>query len=270
MSAATRTFTQSEIRYAAVFAVSLEVGFFLLLVLAGSGDAWVREKKEAVSEPIPIAVKPVIDDLPLLKLGSKKLRAKLPDMWKKNPPIRRFEEKSAPSALAEKTPEAIPTSEVAKGDAEPPPPDAELAKKVDELLQPDATAPDQPHPPGEGSPDGVKEGTEKDPLKARAISLYLVKIQGWFSARFRPPSGEIPCEDLKKLSAGVAANVGPSRTVTGYSLRRPSGNPIFDAKVKSTMDAIIGQELPPPPPNYPDILGTTVLPSFSGQNAQCQ
>jgi hypothetical protein len=270
MSAATRTFTQSEIRYATVFAAGVEVGFFLLLILAGSGDAWVREKKDALPEPVPIAVKPVIDDLPLLKLGSKKVRAKLPDMWKKNPPIKRFEEASAPSPFAEKTVEAIPTSSVAKGDAEPPPPDAELAKKVDELLQPDATAPDQPHPPGEGSPDGVKEGTEKDPLKARAISLYAAKIQAWFSARFKPPVGEIPCEELKKLSAGVTANVGPSRAVAAYNVRRPSGNPIFDAKVKSTMDGTIGQELPPPPPNYPDILGSAVQLAFSGRNQQCE
>ncbi len=36
---------------------------------------------------IPIAVKPVMDDLPLLKLGGKKMRPKLPDMWKKQAPI---------------------------------------------------------------------------------------------------------------------------------------------------------------------------------------
>jgi hypothetical protein len=268
MSAATRSFTQGEIGSAALLAGVVQVGFFLLLALGGEADA-LRAREELIAKPMPIAVKPVLDDLPLLKLGNKKVRAKLPDMWKKQAPVRRFEEKSAPSALAEKTPEAIPTSEVARGDAEPPPPDAELAKKVDEMLLPDASIPDPSAPPGEGSPDGIKEGTETDPLKARAVSLYQMKILSWFNARFRPPAGQIPCDELKKLTAGVAANVGQNRTVTGYTLSRASQNPIFDAKVKATMDAIIGQELPPPPPLYPDILGSTVRPVFSGQGAKC-
>jgi hypothetical protein len=36
------------------------------------------------------------------------------------------------------------------------------------------------------------------------------------------------------------------------------------------MDNAVGQELPPPPPLYPDILGSTVTPRFSGANAQCE
>ena len=31
----------------------------------------------------------------------------------------------------------------------------------------------------------MKEGTETDPLKARAVDLYRAKIAGWFSSRFR-------------------------------------------------------------------------------------
>ena len=40
---------------------------------------------------------------------------------------------------------------------------------------------------------------------------------------------------------------------------------VFDAKVQSTMAAIIGQQLPPPPPLYPDILETVVYPAFHGK-----
>ena len=113
----------------------------LLFVVAGSADSKVEAQEEKLPRERPINVKPVLDDLPLLKLGGKK--PKLPDIWKKLPPVpvKRFEEKSAPSEKAEDNPEAIPTSELAKGDAEAPPPDAELAKKVDEMLT-DATAPD--------------------------------------------------------------------------------------------------------------------------------
>ena len=40
----------------------------------------------------------------------------------------------------------------------------------------------------------------------------------------------------------VSASVSPDATVTGYSVTRPSGNAIFDAKVRATMDAIVGQQ----------------------------
>ncbi len=186
-----------------VFAAGDSDGVRLLLVLAGESNAKIVAKEPPPPKEIPIAVQPVMDDLPLLKLGGrKKVRAKLPDMWKKQPPIpvKRFEEKSAPSETAKDDPKEIPTSELAKGDAEAPPPDADLAKEVDETLdagpQPDSSVPE-----GEGSPDGVKEGTETDPLKARAVSLYRMKIIGWFNARFRPPEGQIPCAELRKLTA---------------------------------------------------------------------
>ena len=272
-STSASTFSPVEISTAVVFAAVIQMAFVLLLILAGAGNAKIVAKEPPPPKEIPIAVQPVMDDLPLLKLGGrKKVRAKLPDMWKKQPPIpiKRFEEKSAPSETAKDDPKEIPTSEVAKGDAEAPPPDAEIAKQVDETLdagpQPDASVPE-----GEGSPDGVKEGTETDPLKARAVSLYKMKILGWFNARFRPPAGQIPCAELKKLSTGVSATVGPDRTVNGYSITRPSGNATFDAKVKATMDGIVGQQLPPPPPLYPDLaIGAAVYPTFSGAGAKCE
>lgn len=269
MSAAAADFTTGKIVSALCLAGGIQVVIFGLLISAGN-TAHVTPREEPVKKEQPISVKPVIDELPLLKLGSKKVKPKLPDMWKKNPPVQRFEEKSAPSAQAKKTPEAIPTSEVAKLDASAPPPDAEVAKQVDQVLLdagPDVAAPDLE---GEGAPDGVKEGTETDPLKARAVSQYHMKILAWFNARFLPPTGEIPCEELKKLITGVVANVGPDRTVTSYSISRPSGNATFDAKVKATMDGIVGQELPPPPPLYPDILSSVVQPQFSGSKAKCE
>lgn len=266
MSGRGAVFTPLQWSAALLAAGGLEIVFLLVLVAAGN-TARVQAKEEQRPKEEPIAVKPVIDDLPLLKLGSnKKLRPKLPDMWKKNPPIQRFEEKSAPSADAEDSPDAIPTSELAKLDAQAPPPDAELAKQVDQLLLdagPDAAPPDLQE---EGAADGIKEGTETDPLKARAVSQYQAKIQAWFSARFRPPCGELEDADLDKLITAVRANVGPSREVTSYTVVRPSGNAAFDAKVKSTMDSVVGQELPPPPPLYPDILNTVVQPQFSARS----
>lgn len=263
------TFTAAEWTLAIAFALMMEGGVLVLLA-SSENKGRIVQHEEVDKKEVPIAVKPILDELPLLKLGGKKkLKPKLPDMWKKQAPVRRFEEKSAPSEKAKDTPEAIPTSKLAEKDAEAPPPDAELAKEVDQELL-DATPDAEPIEEGEGAPDGVKEGTETDPLKARAVSLYLAKIIGWFNARFRPPVGEIPCEELKKLSTSVAVNVGQDRTVASFTVTRQSGNPIFDAKVQATMASLTGQQLPPPPPLYPDILGSTVSPVFSGARAKCE
>jgi hypothetical protein len=263
------TFSSQEVLLAGLLAAAVEMGIFLLLVVAGENAMKVRSAVAEKPMSIPIEVRPVLDDAPLLKLGGKKVKTKLPEMWRKQPPVQRFQEASAPSPLAKKTPDAIPTSALAKPDAEAPPPDAEVAKEVDQTLT-DAGPDAAPTVEGEGTADGVKEGTEADPLKARAVSQYTAKLLAWFNARFTPPAQEIPCEELKKLSAAVVVNVGGSREVSGFTIARPSGNAVFDAKVQATMQGAMGQELPPPPPLYPDILQQTVRPVFSGRNAQCE
>lgn len=260
---ASSAFNSGEVALAFALGLAVEIGVFVLFVAAGTSGMHIKSKDPPPPEPIPMKVLPVLDDAPLLKLGGKKVKPKLPDMWKKNPPVQRFEEKSAPSPLAEKTPEAIPTSPLALKDAEAPPPDAEVAKEVDQVLL-DAGPPDaEPPVEGEGAADGVKEGTETDPLKARAVSGYRMKLIAWFNARFQQPT-EIPCEELKGLRASVSVSVGGDRTVTGYTAGS-SGNAAFDGRVKATLDAAKGQELPPPPPLYPDILESQLSFAFSGR-----
>ncbi|MDX2053019.1 MAG: TonB C-terminal domain-containing protein [Polyangiaceae bacterium] len=268
MASSLPSYSTAQLSSSVAFGLGIQAALITLFVLAGSNVSHVQEAEAPANKPIPIAVKPVMDDLPLLKLGGKRVRTKLPDMWKKQAPVKRFEESSAPSPLASKTPEALPTSKLAELDAEAPPPDAEVAKEVDETLDASADA-EAPNLDQEGAADGVKEGTETDPLKARAVSQYKMKILAWFNVRFRPPLGELDCKTLSTLSASVSATVDGSRRVSGFSITRSSGNPIFDAKVQSTMQAIIGQELPPPPPLYPDILDTSVFPTFSGKSSEC-
>src|SRR5262252_8326142 len=113
-----------------------------ILLVTATNHTRIHAKEDVVAEPEPIEVKPVLDDAPLLKLGSKKLRAKLPDMWMKKPPIKRYEAASAPSPKAEPVKEKIPDTPLVKPSAQPPPPDAAIAKKVDEIIKtPDAGRP---------------------------------------------------------------------------------------------------------------------------------
>ena len=266
---AARAFLPGELALAAFLAGVVELGLFGVLIYAGQNRAKVVAHEAPPPEEISIAVKPVLDDLPLLKLGSKKVKMKLPDMWTKQAPVQRFEEKSAPSEKAEKTPQAIPTTPVATADAAAPPPDAAIAKEVDQKLA-DAAAPkEEPNLPTEGATDGVKQGTETDPLKARALDLYRAKILSWFQVRFRPPT-DVPCDVLHGLTAAASITVGADRTITGYTVSRASNNGVFDAKVKATLDGMVGQELPPPPPLYPDLSpGTLLHPILSGKDAKC-
>ena len=266
---AARVFLPGELALAVFFAGAVELGLLGLFIVAGQNRAKVVAHEVTAPEEIPIAVQPVLDELPLLKLGSKKVKMKLPDMWTKQAPVQRFEEKSAPSEKAEKTVQAIPTTPVATADAAAPPPDAAIAKEVDQKLADAAPPKEEANLPTEGAADGVKQGTETDPLKARAANLYAAKLIGWFQVRFHPPT-DIACDIVHGLTATASITVSADRTITGYTITRASNNQIFDAKVKSTLDALVGQELPPPPPLYPDLTpGTTIHPTLSGKNAQC-
>ena len=268
---AVRAFLPQELALSLFLAAAVEGGLFGLIVMAGQNRSKVVAHEAQAPEEIPIAVSPVLDDLPLLKLGSKKVKTKLPEMWTKRAPapVQRFEETSAPSPKAAKTPEALPITPLAKADAAPPPPDAALAKQVEQQLTDAAPPKQEANLPTEGAADGVKEGTETDPLKARAANLYAAKLIGWFQIRFQRPT-DLPCDVVHALSAGAQIMVGADRTITSYTFTKPSNNSEFDAKVKASLDAVVGQELPPPPPLYPDLKPNAVLtPTFSGKNAPC-
>jgi len=264
-------FTPRDVMLAGAGTAVIEAGLFALAIAAGASSARVVPHEAPPPMSIPISVRPVLDDAPVLKLGGKTVKTKLPDMWRKQAPVQRFEEKSAPSPKAAKTPSAIPTTPLAKPDAgPPPPPDAAVAKQVDQVLT-DAAAPVTPTVQGEGSPDGVKEGTETDPLKARAISQYHAKILAWFNARFKSPGkDEIPCEELTKLRASFAVNISGERAVAGFTQHKASGNAVFDTRAQSTMQGTVGAELPPPPPLYPDILGSSISVTFAGRDDECK
>ena len=265
--AAEPVYKAREVALAALLAFLAESVILLLWIYGGAGDVNVNAAAFEAPKEIPIKVSPVMDELPLLKLGGKK-KAKLPDMWKKQAPVQRFEETSAPSAKADKNPATLPSSKLTPLDASAPPPDAETAKQVDQQLT-DAAPDAAPTVEGEGTADGVKEGTEADPLKARALSAYHAKLQSWFNARFRPPSEGAPCAELKKLGASVSVSISGDRSVSGYSLVRPSGNAAFDTSVRTMLDGARGEQLPPPPPLYPDILGQSLAIRLSGQKANC-
>lgn len=253
--------------------------FFASAVMVGSGfalSASALDRPAAVHEidsgqARPVRVIPVLDlDAPLLKLGGKRDQSKLPDRWVKQAPKPRVEEKTFVSSQAGKTADDIPPPEVKIADAgtKPPPPDAEIAKQVDTPIAnlPDAGPPSNVDQVGHA--DGVKEGTETDPLKARAVDLYRSRIIGWFSGRFRVSGSGLPQEELGKYRVGASVQLSTDRRVVSYTIT-PSGNAAFDAAARATLEGAKGQTIPPPPENYPDTIQSQINLTFVCRENRC-
>jgi hypothetical protein len=261
-----------------------EVGvavFFTLCIFAGATIALSASALDRPTEgpaidkgpSIPVRITPVLDlDAPLLKLGGKRDRTKLPDRWVRQKPVQRVEQKAFVSPKAGKTEQDIPPPDVKVADAgtRPPPPDAGLAKEVDTPIPVpvDAGPAVAANVDTPGSPDGVKEGTETDPLKARAVDLYRERIIGWFASKFRVSGSGLSAADLAKYKVGATVQLTPDRHVSGYSIT-PSGNAAFDAAAHAALENAKGGEIPPPPENYPDVVQSTIHLTFVCRENRC-
>jgi hypothetical protein len=208
-------------------------------------------------QPIAVAITPV------LKLGTKN-PTNVPSKWQRQRPTPpKVEPSPLPSPQAAKTPDAIPTTRVL--DAAAP---IVSATPVTSTTTPDLSAPADAGSVAtaastKGSEQGAANGTETDPLKARAADMYRAQLASWFASHFNI-RGKVPFDQLKTLHASAVVTVTADRTVGSFSIGRPSGNPTFDAEVQATLARIqsSGAALPAPPPMYPDMLGQTLPVGF--------
>src|SRR4051812_24323085 len=196
------------------------MGGFLLL-RTGGGTAVRADISDDLAKPISVAITPIVDDAPLLKLGSKRQPGKLPDRWIAPRPVERQAAAALPSPAALAHPSAIPTVPVSDA-GKPPPPDAQVAKQAD-LTIPVFDAGPAPVSTTEGALDGVKNGTETDPLKAHAVNMYRAQLGEWFRNRVHI-KGKVPFDILKDLKATMQIRLSAERTVEGFTLVSPSGN----------------------------------------------
>lgn len=236
---------------------------------AAVADSPVPEPEKAASAPVKVV--PVLDmSAPLLKLGGKPDPTRLPDRRVKQSPRARVEAKAQVSTAAEKTVDAIPPPDlpVSKKATPPPPPGAEVTKQVDAQVTPTAAPAPPANVPVAGHSDGVAEGTETDPLKARAVDLYRARLIAWFAARFRVSGSGLPEDELVKHRVSATVDIGPTRAVTGYSLTS-SGNAAFDAAARAALESAKGQSLPPPPDAYPDVVQSKISLTFVCKEHRC-
>jgi hypothetical protein len=269
-SVALDDFRASDICVSVIFGVAVLVGAgFALSASALERPAVVPEIDRG--NALPVRVTPVLDlDAPLLKLGGKHDAAKLPDRWVRQAPKPRVEQRAFVSTKAGKAEQDAPLPEikVASADTKPPPPNAEIAKQVDTPTTVVVDAGPPANVAEEGHADGVKEGTEIDPLKARAVDLYRIKIAGWFSSKFRVSGSGLGKDELVKYRVAATVSLDADHTVTGYSIV-PSGNAAFDAAAHQALESAKGQAIPPPPENYPDVAQRQINVTFVCRANRC-
>jgi hypothetical protein len=209
------------------------------------------------AQPIAVSITPI------LKLGTKNPTS-VPSQWqrKKPAPPKPPDLAPLPSPQASKTPEAIPTTRVQDAAAPLPIPSASAAASAD-TTAPAGSATVASASSVQGSEQGAANGTEADPLKARAADMYRAQLMGWFASRFQI-RGKIPFDTLKTLHASTTVSIA-DRHVVGFSITRPSGDATFDAEVQATLSRIQsgGAELPAPPPMYPELLGQSLPVGFA-------
>ena len=263
-------FEASEVAVSSLFGVAVLVGAGVALSAAAlESPGLAPEIEKGIA--IPVKIVPVLDvDAPLLKLGGAPNRYKLPDRWVKQAPKPRVEQKAFVSTKASKSEQDIPARDVpvATASVKPPPPNAAIAKQVDTPVTTVVDAGPPANVAEVGHADGVKEGTETDPLKARAVDLYRAKIAAWFSSRFRVSGSGLPKEELTKVRVGAEVSIAADHTVLGYTLA-PSGNAAFDAAARATLEGAKGQQIPPPPENYPDVAQHQIHVTFVCRENRC-
>ncbi len=254
-------YSSFEVLVASCVALSVPVWSALLLSMSALGDH-ANAPSIAPNDEIKMSVKPVVDmESPLLKLGGGKgKKIKLPSEWVKPPP----QTEPNPDDAAGPAKAQVSTK---AGKTEDDITDAGIDDDPDgEAIDPDAAVGDDPDagndgsggntgdevPEGGGTADGSPLGTETDPLKARAASQYHGRIlgflyQGWSCT----PNSKRECR------ASVSVSLSGT-TITGVSFKG-CGDPSIDGPAQALANSKVGQSIPPPPENYPEL----VPPSFN-------
>lgn len=268
-----RPFRAHEIIVAFVVSFGVQAGILIALQRSPSHSA-PSEAPPAKAQPLALKVNAAFElgqDAPLLKFGGTPDPSRLPDRAAEPVQKARAEEKTFVSTQAGKEAKDIPEEPkpLAKAEEKAPPPDAEITKQVDTPLPAPPDAPKTPaNIPEKGHQDGVKEGTETDPLKARAVDLYRARIISWFSRRFRVSGSGLSADELRKYRVSAIVELSDSRGIVSYSIV-PSGNSAFDAAARSALESTKGQSLPPPPEDYPEAVQSRIHLTFVCKEDRC-
>jgi hypothetical protein len=242
-------YRSTEVLVALFVALSVPVWSVVILAVAEL-DMQADAPAITAGDAVPIRVTPVVDmDSPLLKLGGKKVKAKLPDRWVKPQLPTKIEERTAQvSTKAKDDVNDIPPEDLEVSDAgEAIAPDAEVADQVD---MPEDNTDAGEEGSGGGHASGSKHGTETDPLKGRAANQYHDRILRFLKRGFSCPA--VPAEVKKTCRPSASVSIAPDGTVTSFSFNA-CGNEAIDGAARTAISGKVGQQIPPPPEKYKDL-----------------
>jgi hypothetical protein len=179
---------------------------------------------------------PTVIDARLLKLGATVTPDMLPHKAVSPPPA-----KKVVSLSGDKTgPKLTPTD---RRDA-PDPKDAEHTAKDSKLLDSldefDKDAKPTTDTKDEGSEEGVKGGTLKDPALARAADKWMTALVKLFRKEWGVTA--MSKDMLDRLSCKVHVDISRSGEVSGHKMTKPSGNDLFDSAAMAAAGAV--KEIP--------------------------
>ena len=254
-----RDVTRLDLLWSVGVALGIELG-----MVAVASWAYARRASAPLVDPgfgVPVELVPVAEAPPgLLKLGGGRSKILLPRAWRRQPSrvVRADPQPPKPAP----TPQTVAPAPEAQRDA-PIAADAGSADAGEEVdagesvlssETGDEAAPSDggtiDAPEGEGSPEGVPDGTETDPAVARAVTLYRARLIRWLAVRFSVRGSGLSEDELTRLEVSATVRVDERRRVAGYRMQ-PSGNDHFDRAARQALENAVGLELPPPPPDYP-------------------
>jgi hypothetical protein len=122
--------------------------------------------------------------------------------------------------------------------------------------------------PVEGETEGVGGGGGTDPLLERAIAFYRARLVAWFSSRFRVTGSGLSPAQLAKYRVRVHIDVGEDLRIVDYEILS-SDHAEFDKAARSTLEAMRGVKLPPPPENYPGAVQRQLTVTFTCAPDSC-
>jgi hypothetical protein len=245
-------FRPTDVVIAVVSTAGVQVALFLAF-FSTSSSAIRANISDDNARPIAVAITPV-SSVP----GPPHRVPRLPPAWQRHARSAASAEPRASTKIARDTAEPPDQTEAqeATKSVEPAPPTTDNPERQDHAPFDDAS-------PFENSDDGASDGDDASGLKTRAINLYRLELVSWFMSKFEI-RGKLPFDTLKNLRAVATVSVSTDHTVTGYRLAVESENAVFDEQVRSTLTKIreSGAPLPPPPPLYPELLGSSLSVSF--------
>jgi hypothetical protein len=267
-------FAPWEFGAAVIIAVAVQLGSGVGLYLARAQPPADLNEVDKNREQ-PVRVMPVLDEeaFAAAKAGGKK--AVLPDMWQRAPTSvkKAIQEKpapppdvAAPSPKAGLEASAAPDKTKKTETVEDAGTETDASTEGADAGQPDSDADAGPatldsdggKANGNGEEGCLGEGCTKDGKNADIqAAQYQARLISFFKRGFTVSGLGLPAEDIAKLAVSVSVSLSGDGVVQSFTMSS-SGNATFDSAARASLQGKVGQQVPNPPEDRPELSRTSL------------